>query len=68
MFYPIAFYGIWNTENLFSVLMFNFAFKTTVEALMTPATYAAVAYLKRAEGEDYYDDNTDFTPFSLETD
>ncbi|MEE2982917.1 MAG: queuosine precursor transporter [Pseudomonadota bacterium] len=68
VFYPIAFYGIWNTENLFSVLMFNFAFKTTVEALMTPATYAAVAYLKRAEGEDYYDDNTDFTPFSLETD
>ena len=67
VFYPIAFYGIWNTENLFSVLMFNFAFKTTVEALMTPATYAAVAYLKRAEGEDYYDDNTDFTPFSLET-
>ena len=67
VFYPIAFYGIWNTENLFSVLMFNFAFKTTVEALMTPATYAAVAYLKRAEGEDYYDDNTDFTPFSLKT-
>ena len=54
VFYPIAFYGIWNTENLFNVLMFNFVFKTTVEALMTPATYAAVAYLKRAEGEDYY--------------
>ncbi|MCZ6770772.1 MAG: queuosine precursor transporter [Proteobacteria bacterium] len=68
VFYPIAFYGIWNTENLFNVLMFNFVFKTTVEALMTPATYAAVAYLKRAEGEDYYDHKTNFTPFSLDTD
>ena len=68
VFYPIAFYGIWNTENLFNVLMFNFVFKTTVEALMTPVTYAAVAYLKRAEGEDYYDHKTNFTPFSLDTD
>ncbi|MCZ6665682.1 MAG: queuosine precursor transporter [Gammaproteobacteria bacterium] len=68
VFYPIAFYGIWNTANLFNVLMFNFVFKTTVEALMTPATYAAVAYLKRAEGEDYYDHKTNFTPFSLDTD
>jgi queuosine precursor transporter len=68
VFYPIAFYGIWNTENLFIVLAFNFVFKTAVEALMTPATYVAVAWLKRAEGEDYYDEQTNFTPFSLETD
>ena len=65
VFYPIAFYGIWNTETLFTVLVFNFFFKTAVEVVMTPGTYAAVAYLKRAEGEDYYDENTNFTPFSL---
>jgi queuosine precursor transporter len=65
VFYPIAFYGIWSTDSLFTVLFFNFAFKTSVEIVMTPATYAAVAYLKRAEDEDYYDENTDFTPFSL---
>lgn len=66
VFYPIAFYGIWSTDSLFSVLLFNFAFKVCVEIVMTPATYAAVGFLKRAEDEDYYDTETDFTPFSLD--
>lgn len=66
VFYPIAFYGIWSTESLAMVLAFNFAFKVMVEVVMTPATYAAVGWLKRAENEDYYDRDTDFTPFSLE--
>lgn len=65
VFYPIAFYGIWSTDSLFTVLIFNFLFKTGVEVVMTPGTYVVVGYLKRAEGEDYYDENTDFTPFSL---
>ena len=29
----------------------------------TPATYAAVGFLKRREGVDVYDEGTDFTPF-----
>jgi hypothetical protein len=28
-------------------------------------TYRVVAFLKRAEQEDYYDRDTNFTPFSL---
>jgi len=28
-------------------------------------TYKIVAWLKRAENEDYYDRKTDFNPFSL---
>jgi queuosine precursor transporter len=35
--------------------------------LMTPVTYRVVGYLKRVENEDYYDRNTDFTPFTLKT-
>ena len=35
------------------------------EILATPLTYWIVGFLKRAEQEDYYDRNTDFTPFSL---
>jgi hypothetical protein len=31
----------------------------------TPLTYRVVAFLKRAENEDYYDRDTDFTPFRL---
>jgi hypothetical protein len=34
---------------------------------MTPVTYRVVGFLKRAEQEDYYDRNTNFTPFTLKT-
>jgi hypothetical protein len=43
----------------------NYLFKVSVEALMTPATYAAVGRLKKAEQEDYYDRGTDFNPFRI---
>jgi queuosine precursor transporter len=66
IFYPIAFAGIWEGETLFQVIAFNWLFKVTVEAVMTPATYGIVGWLKRHEHEDYYDTDTDFTPFSLE--
>jgi len=65
VFYPFAFFGIWETETLFRVLMFNWAFKIGVEVLMTPLTYAVVNRLKRSEGEDFFDRQTNFTPFSL---
>jgi uncharacterized integral membrane protein (TIGR00697 family) len=65
IFYPIAFAGLWTTENLISIIVFNWFFKTMVEVLMTPVTYAVVGFLKRAEHEDYYDVGTDFNPFTL---
>ena len=33
--------------------------------VFTPVTYKVVNALKRAEGEDYYDRQTDFNPFTL---
>ena len=65
VFYPIAFYGIWSSDSLMTVLMFNFVFKVMIEVIMTPATYVVVAALKRAEDVDFYDEGTNFTPFSL---
>lgn len=65
LFYPIAFAGIWSFDTLLGVVGFNFAFKVCVEVVMTPATYFVVNRLKSAENEDYYDDGTNFTPFSL---
>ncbi|HET8698458.1 MAG TPA: VUT family protein, partial [Gammaproteobacteria bacterium] len=41
------------------------SFKVLVEVVLTPATYAVVGWLKRREHEDYYDVDTNFTPFSL---
>jgi uncharacterized integral membrane protein (TIGR00697 family) len=43
----------------------NYLFKCAVEALMTPVTYLVVNGLKRAEGEDFYDRETDFNPFAI---
>jgi uncharacterized integral membrane protein (TIGR00697 family) len=63
--YPIAFLGIWSTDEMLKVCLFNWAFKVGIEVVFTPATYAVVGYLKRAEGIDHYDTRTDFNPFRL---
>jgi uncharacterized integral membrane protein (TIGR00697 family) len=64
--YPIAFYGIWETATLFRVIVLNWVIKVSVEVFATPVTYAVVGFLKKAEQEDFYDRDTNFTPFSLE--
>jgi uncharacterized integral membrane protein (TIGR00697 family) len=65
LFYPLAFAGIWTFDTILAVIAFNWAFKVSVEIVMTPATYAIVNRLKRVENEDYFDTDTNFTPFSL---
>jgi uncharacterized integral membrane protein (TIGR00697 family) len=65
IFYPLAFLGVWSTQQVLAVMLSNYLIKVGWEAVMTPFTYRIVAFLKRAEGEDYYDRDTDFTPFSL---
>jgi queuosine precursor transporter len=65
LFYCIAFYGIWATGDVIKITIAQYLLKTTWEIVMTPVTYRIVAFLKNAEREDYYDRNTDFTPFSV---
>ena len=65
LFYAIAFYGIWASADVFQIAINQYILKTLWEVIMTPATYKVVGFLKRAEQEDYYDRNTDFTPFRL---
>lgn len=64
IFYPIAFYGIWTTEAVITVMITNWLLKVAWEALLTPVTYLVVNKLKNAEGVDLYDTETDFSPFS----
>lgn len=63
-FYPIAFAGIWTTQQVLTVMVTNWAMKVAWEAVLTPVTYAVVGSLKRREGLDIFDGGTDFTPFS----
>jgi len=65
LFYTIAFAGLWAAGDLWSVALDQYVLKSLWEVIATPATYRIVAFLKRAEQEDYYDRDTNFTPFSL---
>jgi hypothetical protein len=67
IFYPLAFAGVWSNSLLAKVLLTNYALKVGWEIVITPVTYKVVNYLKRAENEDYYDRDTNFNPFTLET-
>lgn len=67
IFYPVAFMGIWSREQLLTVMMTNYCIKVAWEAMATPVTYKIVAWLKRVEHEDYFDRDTDFNPFTLQT-
>jgi hypothetical protein len=67
IFYPLAFLGVWPTNIVITVTISNYVIKVLWEAIMTPLTYQVVGFLKRAEREDYYDYDTNFTPFSLRT-
>lgn len=67
LFYPLAFYGsgIIPDDKLPLVMVAQFVTKVAVEVLFTPLTYKIVGALKKAENEDYYDRDTEFTPFTL---
>jgi uncharacterized integral membrane protein (TIGR00697 family) len=66
IFYPVAFLGIWSTRDVLVVMGTNYVLKVLWEVIALPMTYRVVRALKRVEHEDYFDRDTDFTPFSLQ--
>ena len=67
IFYPLAFLGTWSNEQVISVMIGNYFLKVFWEIVATPVTYRIVGFLKKAEHEDFYDRETDFNPFTLNT-
>ncbi len=65
LFVVVAFAGVLPNDLLWAVLVSNYLFKVGYEVLITPITYAVVGFLKRSEGVDIYDRDTDFNPFAL---
>lgn len=63
IFYPLAFWGVWENSLVLTVMATNYLLKVGWEAALTPVTYKVVGFMKRAEGLDVYDAGTDFTPF-----
>ncbi len=62
-FILIAFWGVLPNSIIMSLIVSNYLFKTAVEVLFTPLTYKVVKFLKKEEGEDFYDKGTNFNPF-----
>lgn len=67
MFVPLAFWntGIIPNDKIPLIVGAQIIAKIAVEIAFTPVVYKTVAFLKRAENEDYYDKNTDFNPFKI---
>ncbi len=65
VFITIAFGGIFPAGDLGQAILSQWLFKVVYEALATPLTYLVVTALKKAEGVDYYDRDTDFNPLSV---
>lgn len=66
IFVFIAFFGMFSTGLLVSILLSNYLFKVGLEVLNTPLTYLVVNKLKRAEQVDVYDYGVDYNPFRLD--
>ncbi len=64
IFILIAFWGIFPNSTLLVLIISNYIFKTAVEILFTPLTYKIIKFLKDKEGEDFYDNDTNFNPFN----
>jgi queuosine precursor transporter len=60
----IAFGGRTAWSTMLNLIVSGYVGKVLYEALATPLTYLVVNRLKRAEGVDVYDRNTNFNPFA----
>lgn len=58
----IGFWGIIPLDVLGVMIFWHWLLKSAYEAAVTPLTYVIVGYLKKKEGIDHYDYNTNFNP------
>lgn len=65
VFMSVAFVGTIPAEGLLSAIVTQWLFKVAYEVIATPLTYAIVAWLKKKEGMDVYDERTNFNPLIL---
>lgn len=67
VFVLAAFLGAvgFGVTDILGILIGNYIWKVGTEVLFTPGTYLVVGGLKRAEGVDHYDRDTNFNPFHL---
>ena len=65
VFIIIAFGGMFSWPLIIGIILTHWLVKTGYEVVATPFTYIVVNYLKKKEGIDTYDHDTDFNPFLI---
>lgn len=65
IFVGIAFGGVFGTAELVRIGLGAWTLKVAWEIVALPLTLPLIAWLKREEGEDHFDRDTDFSPFRL---
>ncbi len=57
--------GVFPPDLFIALVLTNYIFKVGIEILFSPITWRVVRSIKAAEHEDYFDDQTNFNPFTL---
>lgn len=66
VFVVVAFWGVMPPSVVFEIIWSAYIFKVVYETAATPITYAVVRWVKRKEGIDFYDTETNFSPFRVD--
>jgi uncharacterized integral membrane protein (TIGR00697 family) len=66
VFIPLAYIGLFEPKFIVVASIALWIAKVLYETIATPFTYIIVNYLKKKEGVDTYDYETNFTPFSMD--
>ena len=61
----LTFAGVYPTGTLVKIIWQGYLAKVAYEVIATPATYAVIGWLKRAEGADAFDRGVSFNPFRM---
>lgn len=65
IFVLVAFAGTYSNGDIIAMILSNYLFKCTIEALFTPLTYKIVAFFKRREGVDVFDEGVRYNPLPV---
>ena len=65
VFLVVAFGGVFSNDLLLELFIDGYIIKVVIEFVLTPVTYFIINWLKREEGVDIYDRETNFNPFAI---
>ncbi len=64
-FFPLAFYGVLPDGELPLMMLSQLVLKTVYEIIVLPVTIRLVKWVKKFEGEDFYDHNVSYNIFAI---